>query len=100
MPAEYCAMGWRRLATRRRKKTWIVNATHTDVMVVYAQTEPDGQTGGIAAFIVDWVRAGFVRSPRLDTGAGRGIDAGAFQVHGYRTLAGELLQLKTPLVGL
>jgi len=76
------------------EKTWVVNATHADVMVVYAQTKPDGRAGGIAAFVVDCARAGFVRSPRLDTGPVRGIDAGGFQRHGYRALADELLQVK------
>jgi len=73
------------------EKTWIVNATHADVMVVYAQTEPDGRAGGIAAFVVDGTRDGFVRSPRLDSDAARGIDAGGFQLHGYRALTDELL---------
>jgi alkylation response protein AidB-like acyl-CoA dehydrogenase len=77
------------------EKTWIVNATHADVMIVYAQTEPNGRAGGDCAFVVDGARAGFVRSPRLDTGAARGIDAGGFQLHGYRALADELVQLKT-----
>jgi alkylation response protein AidB-like acyl-CoA dehydrogenase len=65
-----------------------------DVMVVYAQTKPDGRAGGIAAFVVGCARAGFVVSPRLETGPARGIDAGAFQRHGYRALADELLQVK------
>jgi len=73
------------------EKTWIVNATHADVMVVYAQTESNGRAGGIAAFVVDGTRDGFVRSPRLDTGAARGIDAGGFQLRDYRALADELL---------
>lgn len=73
------------------EKTWIVNATHADVMVVYAQTEPDGRAGGIAAFVVDGTREGCVRSPRLDSSAARGIDAGGFLLQGYRALADELL---------
>ena len=73
------------------EKTWIVNAAHADVMVVYAQTEPDGRAGGIAAFIVDGTREGFVRSPRLDSGAARAIDAGGFRLQGYQALADELL---------
>jgi len=73
------------------EKSWIVNATHADVMVVYAQTAPDGGAGGIAAFVVDARRDGFVRSARLDSGAARGIDAGGFELRGYRAQADELL---------
>jgi alkylation response protein AidB-like acyl-CoA dehydrogenase len=73
------------------QKAWIVNATHADVMVVYAQTEPGGGAHGIAAFVVDGTRAGFVRNPRSDSGAARGIDAGGFQLHAYRAQAHELL---------
>ncbi len=73
------------------EKTWIVNASHADVMVVYAQTDPDGRAEGIAAFVVDGTRDGFVRNPRLDSGAARGIDAGGFRLHGYRALHEELL---------
>ena len=73
------------------EKTWIVNATHADVMVVYAQTDPNGGAGGIAAFVVDGSREGFVRSPRLASDAARGIDAGGFVLRGYRALDNELL---------
>jgi alkylation response protein AidB-like acyl-CoA dehydrogenase len=73
------------------EKVWIVNATHADVMVVYAQTDPNGGAGGIAAFVVDGTREGFVRSSRLPSGASRGIDAGGFLLRGYRASGDELL---------
>jgi len=73
------------------QKAWIVNATHADVMVVYAQTEPGAGARGIAAFVVDGTRDGFVRDPRSDSGAARGIDAGGFQLQSYRARGDELL---------
>lgn len=89
------------IATRARRvgdawlidgqKAWIVNGTHADVIVVYAQTEPGGGASGIAAFVVDGSRDGFVRDPRSDNGAARGIDAGGFRLQGYRAQPHELL---------
>ena len=73
------------------QKAWIVNATHADVMVVYAQTEPGAGARGIAAFVVDGTRDGFVRDPRSDSGAARAADAGGFQLRAYRAQAHELL---------
>ena len=73
------------------EKAWIVNATHADVVVVYAQTEPGAGARGIAAFVVDGTRDGFVRGARSDTHAARGIDAGGFQLQAYRAQAHELL---------
>jgi alkylation response protein AidB-like acyl-CoA dehydrogenase len=73
------------------QKAWIVNGTHADVIVVYAQTEPGGGASGIAAFVVDGSRDGFVRDPRSDSSAARGIDAGGFRLQGYRAQPRELL---------
>jgi alkylation response protein AidB-like acyl-CoA dehydrogenase len=72
-------------------KAWIVNATHADVLVVYAQTEPGTGARGIAAFVVDGTRGGVVRHARADTAAARSVDAGGFSLHGYRAAADELL---------
>jgi alkylation response protein AidB-like acyl-CoA dehydrogenase len=73
------------------EKAWIVNATHADVLVVYAQTESGTGARGIAAFVVDGRREGFVRGTAADTAAAHGIDAGGFGLHGYRARANELL---------
>ena len=73
------------------RKAWIVNATHADVVVVYAQTAPGSGARGIAAFVVDGSRSGFVRDPRSDSTAAPGIDAGGFQLQAYRARADELL---------
>ena len=73
------------------EKAWIVNATHADVVVLYAQTEPGSGARGIAAFVVDARREGFVRSPPAATAATRGIDAGGFCLRAYRAQDNELL---------
>lgn len=73
------------------RKAWIVNGTHADVVVVYAQTEPGSGARGIAAFVVDGSRSGFVRAPGADSTASRGIDVGGFALQGYRAQADELL---------
>ncbi len=73
------------------RKAWIVNALHADVVVLYAQTEPGRGAAGIAAFVVDGRRDGFVRDPGADLGAARAIDTGGFALQGYRAAADELL---------
>ena len=72
-------------------KAWIVNATHADVLVVYAQAEPGSGARGIAAFVVDGQREGFVRDAAADTSAVRSIGTGGFRLQGYRADAAELL---------
>ena len=73
------------------EKAWIVNATHADVLVVYAQTEPGSGARGIAAFVVDAARHGFVRAAPANTKAARGIDTGGFRLQAYRARGDELL---------
>jgi alkylation response protein AidB-like acyl-CoA dehydrogenase len=73
------------------RKAWIVNGTHADVVVVYAQTEPGSGARGIAAFVVDGSRSGFVRESPADSSAARGIEAGGFALQGYQATADELL---------
>ena len=72
-------------------KAWIVNAAHADVLVVYAQTEPGSGARGIAAFVVDGTRSGFIRQARADTAVARSIDTGSFSLRGYRARPTELL---------
>lgn len=73
------------------RKAWIVNGTHAEVVVVYAQTEPGSGARGIAAFVVDGSRSGFVREAGAESTAARGIDAGGFMLQGYRAKADEML---------
>lgn len=72
-------------------KAWIVNATHADVLVVYAQAESGSGARGIAAFVVDGLREGFVRDAAADTSAACSIGTGGFRLEAYRAGATELL---------
>lgn len=73
------------------QKAWIVNATHADIIVMYAQTEPGRGAAGIAAFVVDGRREGFVRDPGAALGTARAVDTGGFTLQDYRASADELL---------
>jgi alkylation response protein AidB-like acyl-CoA dehydrogenase len=72
-------------------KAWITNASHADVLVLYAQTEPGAGSRGIAAFVVDGRRDGFVREPPYSLGGQHAIGAGGFRLDGYRARDDELL---------
>jgi alkylation response protein AidB-like acyl-CoA dehydrogenase len=43
------------------EKTWIVNARHAQLAIVYAQTGEPGNSSGIAAFLVDLTKTGCER---------------------------------------
>ena len=73
------------------EKAWIINASHADVIVVYAQTKAQGDAGGIAAFVVDGQRAGFMRGPTSHTSTARSLNTGGFKLQAYRAEANELL---------
>jgi alkylation response protein AidB-like acyl-CoA dehydrogenase len=76
-------------ATRRRAvaridgaKAWITNAAEADVVVLYAQTEPGSGGRGIAGFVVDGRRAGFIRQPGYALGGQHTIGTGGFTAGG------------------
>ena len=73
-------------------KAWITNASHADVVVLYAQTHPGSGARGIAAFVVDGRREGFVREPPYSLGGQHAIGAGGFRLENYRASDDELLQ--------
>ena len=57
-------------------KFWITNAPHADVLVVYAKTNPDAESRGITAFLIEKGMAGFSVSQKLDKMGMRGSDTG------------------------
>jgi isovaleryl-CoA dehydrogenase len=57
-------------------KFWITNAPHADVLVVYAKTDPDAESRGITAFLIEKGMAGFSVSQKLDKMGMRGSDTG------------------------
>ena len=72
-------------------KAWITNAAQADVIVLYAQTAPGSGGRGIAAFLVDGQRPGFVREPAFELGGQHSIGTGGFRLEGYLATADELL---------
>ncbi|MDB5475711.1 MAG: ivd [Phenylobacterium sp.] len=57
-------------------KFWITNAPHADVLVVYAKTDPDAESRGITAFLIEKGTKGFSVSQKLDKMGMRGSDTG------------------------
>lgn len=72
-------------------KAWITNAAEADVVVLYAQTQPGSGGRGIAGFVVDGRRAGFVRQPGYALGGQHSIGTGGFVLDAYEAEADELL---------
>jgi len=72
-------------------KAWITNAALADVVVLYAQTEPGSGPRGIAGFVVDGRRAGFIREPAYALGGQHTIGTGGFRLEGYLATDDELL---------
>jgi len=74
------------------RKSWITNAAHTDVIMLFAQTRPGSGAAGIAGFVVDARRQGFVREPAFSLVGQHGIGAGGFALDGYIAQDEEMLQ--------
>ena len=74
------------------EKAWITHAAELDVAIVYAQTEPGSGARGIAGFLVDAHRPGFVRQPAYALAGQHAIGAGGFALDGYLATDTELLQ--------
>ena len=72
-------------------KAWITNAAQADLVVLFAQTEAGAGARGIACFLVDGRREGFVREPAYELGGQHSIGTGGFRLQGYRAQADELL---------
>lgn len=74
------------------RKAWITNAAQADVSVMYAQTEPGSGAKGIAGFVIDAHRAGFVREPAFGLAGQHAIGTGGYTLDGYIATDEEMLQ--------
>ena len=74
------------------RKAWIVNAPIADVVILFAQTEAGAGPRGIAGFVVDARRAGFIHETGFDLAGQHTIGAGAFTLDGYLAADNEMLQ--------
>ncbi|MCV0396267.1 MAG: isovaleryl-CoA dehydrogenase [Rhizobiaceae bacterium] len=57
-------------------KMWITNGPDADTLVVYAKTDPDAESRGITAFVVDTKTKGFSVAQKLDKLGMRGSNTG------------------------
>ena len=73
-------------------KAWITNAAEAELIVCYAQTAAGSGARGIACFLVDAARAGFVREPAFALTGQHAIGAGGFRLEGYLARDEEMLQ--------
>lgn len=73
-------------------KAWISNAALADVVVMYAQTEPGSAGKGIAGFVIDGRREGFIREPAFALGGQHTIGTGGFRLEGYIARDEEMIQ--------
>ena len=73
------------------EKAWITNAAESDVIVCYVQTEKGAGAKGIASFLIDGRRDGFVRSAPHDLYGGHTIGTGGFVLDGYLATDDDLL---------
>ncbi len=73
-------------------KAWITNAAQAEVIVLYAQTAAGSGGRGIACFLVDAQRPGFVREPAFALTGQHAIGAGGFRLEGYLATDAEMLQ--------
>ncbi len=63
-------------------KFWITNGPHADTLVVYAKTEPEAESRGVTAFIIEKGFAGFSCAQKLDKLGMRGSDTGELVFEG------------------
>jgi len=72
-------------------KMWITNAPGADVMIVYAKTDPDAESRGVSAFLVERGTPGLSTPQKLDKLGMRGSDTSEVVLDGCRIPASNLL---------
>jgi isovaleryl-CoA dehydrogenase len=72
-------------------KMWITNAPESDVMIVYAVTDPGAGSRGLSAFVVEKGTAGFSTPQKLDKLGMRGSDTSEVLLEDCRIPAGNRL---------
>lgn len=72
-------------------KAWITNAAAADTFIVFAQTGEIGSVGGIASYLIDGRRPGFVRGEILAPVGQETCGAASFRLEGYEAAETEML---------
>lgn len=74
------------------EKAWITNAAVSDVIILYAQTDPALKWQGIACFLIDGEQDQFERLPPFELMGGHAIGTGGFRLNQYFAKDSDLLQ--------
>lgn len=72
-------------------KMWITNAPRSDVMIVYAKTDPDAESHGVSAFLVENGTPGYSTPQKLDKLGMRGSDTSEVLLQDCRIPANNIL---------
>ena len=72
-------------------KMWITNAPRSDIMIVYAVTDPDAGSRGLSAFVVERGTPGFSTPQKLDKLGMRGSDTSEVLMEDCRIPSGNRL---------
>jgi len=72
-------------------KMWITNAPGADVMIVYAKTDPEADSRGVSAFLVERGTPGFSTPQKLDKLGMRGSDTSEVLFENCRIPANNML---------
>ena len=72
-------------------KMWITNAPHADLMIVYAKTDPDAESHGVSAFLIESGTPGYSTPQKLDKLGMRGSDTSEVLLENCRIPASSIL---------
>ena len=72
-------------------KMWITNAPRADLMIVYAKTDPDAESRGVSAFLIESGTPGYSTPQKLDKLGMRGSDTSEVLLENCRIPASNIL---------
>jgi len=72
-------------------KMWITNAPRADLMIVYAKTDPDAESHGVSAFLIESGTPGYSTPQKLDKLGMRGSDTSEVLLENCRIPASNIL---------
>jgi alkylation response protein AidB-like acyl-CoA dehydrogenase len=73
------------------EKSWIINATIADLILTYVQTQENSGAAGIAAFLIDTNRPGFLRNTQFGSDAASTLGTSSFKLTGYLARPEDLI---------
>jgi len=73
------------------EKSWIINSSVADLILTYVQTKPGAGAAGIAAFLIDANRPGFIRNEHFGSEAASSLGTSSFKLDAYIARPEELI---------